>query len=68
MPLRMWAIVMFQTACRGFASAEIFISFLLVSLVPDACLLFDGFWLPGSGIFITFFFFFLLVSFYDFRT
>lgn len=27
-PLPMWAIVMFQTACRGLASAEIFISFL----------------------------------------
>lgn len=26
-PLPMWAIVMFQTACRGLASAEIFISF-----------------------------------------
>lgn len=26
-PLRMWAIVMFQTACCGFASVEIFISF-----------------------------------------
>lgn len=26
-PLRIWAIVIFQTACRGFAWAEIFISF-----------------------------------------
>lgn len=30
--------------------------FSLVSLVSDACLLFDDFLLPGSGIFITLYF------------
>lgn len=44
-PLRIWAIVIFQTACCGFASAEIFISFF--ACVSCFWSLFDDFSLPS---------------------
>lgn len=55
MPLRVWDIVMFQSVMALLQRRSSF-PFSFVSLVSDACLLFDDFSLPGSGIFITSYF------------
>lgn len=60
LPLHMWSIVMFQTACRGFASAELLISFFCLChlfLMLVSCLMtFRSLTLEYSSFFFFFFY------------